>query len=157
MRRKKYVKRVIEPDPRYGSVFVAKFINLIMKRGKKTLAQKIAYTVLAKLEEKHKRPALEIFMEALENLRPTVILKARRIGGANVQVPVPVEREKGLIIAMRWILEAARNKKGAPIIDDLIKEINDVLSNQGEAIKKRDDTMKMVESNKAYSHLNTNK
>lgn len=153
MRRKNYKKITIEPDPIYNSTIVSKFINLTMKRGKKTLAQKIVYTVLETLEKEHKKPALELLNEILDAVRPTVILKARRVGGANLQIPVAVEREKGLIIAMRWILQAARKRKGHPIIQDLIKEMNDVLAGQGEALKKKDETQKMVESNKAYSHL----
>lgn len=154
MRKKNYKKRSIAPDPIYNSVLVSKFINLTMQRGKKALAQKIVYTVLENLEKQHKKPALDLFTGILDTVRPTVILKARRIGGANLQVPVPVEREKGLIIGMRWILQAARKRKGEPIIKDLIKEMNDVLSGQGEALKKKEETLKMVESNKAYSHLN---
>lgn len=154
MRRKNYKKRTVQPDPIYNSVLVTKFINLTMQRGKKALAQKIVYTVLENLEKQHKKPALDLFTEILDAVRPTVILKARRVGGANLQIPVPVEREKGLIIGMRWILQAARKRKGEPIIKDLIKEMNDVLSGQGEALKKKEETLKMVESNKAYSHLN---
>lgn len=153
MRRKNYKKTTIQPDPIYNSTIVSKFINLTMERGKKTLAQKIVYTVLENLEKEHKKPALELLTEILDAVRPTVILKARRVGGANLQIPVAVEREKGLVIAMRWILQAARKRKGHPIIQDLTKEMNDVLAGQGDALKKKDETQKMVESNKAYSHL----
>ena len=154
MRKKRRIKRrELSPDPIYNSVLVSKFVNLVMRRGKKTLAQKIVYSVLKKLEEQHKKPALDIFTEVLDKVRPTVLLKARRVGGSNLQVPVPVDREKGLIIAMRWILDVSRSKKGKPIVEDLIKEINDVILDQGDVLKRREDIMRMVESNKAYSHL----
>src|SRR5437868_7249510 len=117
MRGKKAKKRVINPDPVYGSVLVEKFINLVMWDGKKTVARNIVYTVLERLEKEKGKPALEVFEEMLDKIRPTVILKARRVGGSNFQVPTPVEREKGIIVGMRWLIEVARKRKGAPIIE----------------------------------------
>lgn len=153
MRRKNHKKRQIAPDPIYNSVLLEKFINLVMIDGKKSLSERIVYTVLDKLEKEHKRPALELFEEALDKARPDVILKARRVGGSNFQVPTPIDREKGQIIAMRWIIEAARKRKGAPIIEDLTREINDILADQGEVLKKKEDTHRMAEANRAYSHF----
>ncbi len=153
MRRKNYRRRVIEPDPIYNSTLVAKFINLVMKDGKKTLASRIVYTTLKRLEEKYQKEGSKILEEALDKARPTVILKARRVGGSNFQVPMPVERDRGLIIAMRWLIKIARERKGKPIIEDLIEEINDIFEDRGNVLKKRDETHKMAESNRAFSHF----
>ncbi len=153
MRRKNYTKRAIEPDPIYNSTLVAKFINLVMKDGKKNLASRIVYTTLKRLEEKYHKEGSQILEEALDKARPTVILKARRVGGSNFQVPTPVERDKGLIIAMRWLIKIARERKGKPIIEDLIEEINDIFEDRGNVLKKRDETHKMAESNRAFSHF----
>ncbi len=153
MRGKKAKQRVISPDPMYGSVLVAKFTNLVMWSGKKNLARKIVYTTLERLEKEHGKPGLEVFEEVLDKVRPSVVLKARRVGGSNFQVPTPIEKEKGLALSMRWLLVAARKRKGAPIIEDLVKEMNDVLSGQGDLLKKREDTHRMAEANKAFSHF----
>lgn len=153
MRGKKAPRREILPDPVYNSVLVSKLINLVMKDGKKHVANKIVYTTLKRLEDGKEKSGLEILEEALEKVRPTVVLKARRVGGANFQVPLPVERDAGTQIALRWILEAARKRKGAPIVEDLVKEINDILTDQGDVLKKREDTHRMAESNRAFSHF----
>ncbi len=153
MRGKKAPRREILPDPVYNSVLVSKLINLVMKDGKKHVASKIVYTTLKRLEDGKEKSGLEILEEALEKVRPTVVLKARRVGGANFQVPLPVERDAGTQIALRWILEAARKRKGAPIVEDLVKEINDILTDQGDVLKKREDTHRMAESNRAFSHF----
>jgi small subunit ribosomal protein S7 len=153
MRGKKAKQRVIAPDPKYGSVLVSKFTNLVMWNGKKTVAQTIVYTTLDRLEKEHNKPGLEVFEEVLDKVRPTVVLKARRVGGSNFQVPTPIDRERGFGIAMRWVLEAARKRKGAPIIDDLVKEMTDVLTGQGDLLKKREDTHRMAEANRAFSHF----
>lgn len=153
MRGKQAKKRIPEPDTIYNSVMVAKFINFIMWDGKKSIAQKIVYSTLEKLSKEFDKPGLEVFEEALDKIRPSVVLKARRVGGSNFQVPTPVERERGMYIAMRWLIEAARKRKGAPIVDDLVKEMTDVLNGQGELVKKREDTHRMAEANKAFSHF----
>ncbi|MFW5720380.1 MAG: 30S ribosomal protein S7 [Candidatus Dojkabacteria bacterium] len=153
MRGKKAPRREILPDPVYNSVLVSKLINLVMKDGKKHVANKIVYATLKRLEDGKEKSGLEILEEALEKVRPTVVLKARRVGGANFQVPLPVERDAGTQIALRWILEAARKRKGAPIVEDLVKEINDILTDQGDVLKKREDTHRMAESNRAFSHF----
>jgi small subunit ribosomal protein S7 len=153
MRGKKAKQREIAPDPMYGSVLVSKFTNLVMWDGKKNVARTIVYTTLERLEKEHSKPGLEVFEEVLDKVRPSVILKARRVGGSNFQVPTPIDREKGFGIAMRWILDAARKRKGAPIIEDLLKEMNDVLTGQGDLMKRREDTHRMAEANKAFSHF----
>ena len=153
MRKKVKSNRPITPDPVYNSVLLNKFINLVMKDGKKNIAKRAVYTLLERLEAEHKKPGLEVFEDALEKARPSVVLKARRVGGSNFQVPMAVEKDKGVYIVMRWIIQTARNRKGAPITDDLVKEINDILSGQGDVMKKKDDTHRMAEANKAFSHF----
>jgi len=153
MRKKIQSKRKITPDPVYNSVLVNKFINFVMKDGKKSFAKGAVYSLLTKLEEEHKKPGIEVFEEALDKARPTVVLKARRVGGSNFQVPMAVEKEKGVYIAMRWIIQTARNRKGAPIVEDLLKEVNDILAGQGDVLKKKDDTHRMAEANRAFSHF----
>lgn len=153
MRKKVKTNRTINPDPVYNSALISKFINLVMKDGKKHVAKRTVYTLLQRLEEEHKKPGLEVFEEALDKARPTAVLKARRVGGSNFQVPMAVEKDKGVFIVMRWIIQTARNRKGAPIIEDLVKEINDILAGQGEVLKKKDDTHRMAEANKAFSHF----
>ena len=153
MRKKIQTKRKITPDPVHNSVLLAKFINLVMKDGKKSVARDIVYSLLTKLEEEHKKPGIEVFEEALDKARPTVVLKARRVGGSNFQVPLPVEKEKGINIVMRWLIQVARTRKGAPIVEDLRKEINDILAGQGDVLKKKDDTQRMAEANRAFAHF----
>lgn len=154
MRKKSNIKRrEVKPDPVYNSVLVSKFINIIMRNGKKTVAQKLVYSALQQLEESQNKPALELFEEILDKSRPTVMLKSRRVGGANIQVPVPVERQKGLLIAMRWIRDFARKRKGQPFDKDLLREFNDILTDQGDVLKKRDEIHKMAEANKTYAHF----
>lgn len=151
--RKKRERKEISPDSVYNSILVGKFINFVMKDGKKYTARNIVYGVLKKLEEEHKKPALEVFEEVLDKARPTVVLKARRIGGANFQVPTPIERERGVYLVMKWIIAAARKRKGAPIFEDILKEMEDILAGQGEVLKKREDTHRMAEANRAFSHF----
>lgn len=153
MRGKKAKARELAPDPVYGSVLVTKFINLIMWDGKKSLARKIIYSTLERIEKEQNRPALDVFEEVLDKIRPSVVLKARRVGGSNFQVPTPIEREKGVILSMKWLIEAARKRKGAPITDDLYKEMTDVLAGQGDILKRKEDTQRMAEANKAFSHF----
>jgi small subunit ribosomal protein S7 len=124
-----------------------------MKDGKKNLASRIVYTTLKRLEKQYQKEGSKILEEALDKARPNVILKARRVGGSNFQVPTPVERDRGLIIAMRWLIKIARERKGKPIIEDLIEEITDIFEDRGNVLKKRDETHKMAESNRAFSHF----
>jgi small subunit ribosomal protein S7 len=153
MRGKRAKKRDIQPDPIHNSVLLAKFINFVMYDGKKNLARKIVYSSLEEVGKQHEKDGLQVFEEVLDKVRPSIILKARRVGGANFQVPTPIDRDRGVMIAMRWLIEAARKRKGAAITQDLVKEMNDALAEQGELIKRREDTHRMAEANRAFSHF----
>ncbi|MBI4974847.1 MAG: 30S ribosomal protein S7 [Candidatus Omnitrophica bacterium] len=152
MRRRRAEKREIIPDPKYNNVTVAKFINIIMTRGKRATAEKIVYKCFDILSEKTGKQGLEAFQKALDNVRPLLEVKPRRIGGATYQVPVDVKQERGISIAMRWIRNFARVKKGKPMEIKLALEMLDAYKGEGLAIKKRDDTHKMAEANKAFAH-----
>ncbi len=154
MRRRRAEKREPLPDPKYKSRLVAKFINTIMRDGKKTVAQNILYGAFEIIEQKtQENNALRIFNKAIENVRPRLEVKARRVGGATYQVPVEVPVSRGNALAMRWIRDFARKKKGRPMKNKLAEEILAAYKGEGAAVKKRDDTHKMAESNKAFSHL----
>lgn len=154
MRRKIKNRHIVEPDIMYNSQKLAKFINNIMLDGKKETARKSVYKAFDIIKEKTGNPnPLEIFDTALKNAGPTVEVRSRRIGGANYQVPREVRPERRLALAMRWIIDAARSKKGAPIHEKLAEELILASKNEGSAIKKRDDTHKMAESNKAFAHF----
>jgi small subunit ribosomal protein S7 len=153
MRKKQKSKRLIQPDPIHNSVLVEKFTNLVMQSGKKTIARNAVYSALQRLEDEQKKPALEVFEEVLDKARPTVVLKARRVGGSNFQVPTAIDRDRGVGVAMRWIIQYARKRKGAPIVEDLVREMTDILAGQGEVMKKREDTHRMAEANKAFAHF----
>ncbi len=154
MRRKIKNRHIVEPDIMYNSQKLAKFINNIMLDGKKETARKSVYKAFDIIKEKTGNPnPLEIFDTALKNAGPTVEVRSRRIGGANYQVPREVRPERRLALAMRWIIDAARSKKGAPIHEKLAEELILASKNEGAAIKKRDDTHKMAESNKAFAHF----
>lgn len=155
MRHAKIAKRVTEPDEIYNSVLVAKFINNLMKDGKKTIAQKVVYGAFDILKEKGQDP-LETFMKVLETVSPKVEIKARRIGGANYQVPVEVRGDRKNAVAIRWVLEAASgrpNKEYHSFAEKLVAEFMDILEGKGEAIKKRDNTHRQAEANKAFAHF----
>lgn len=154
MRRKIKNKHKLEPDPIYSSLKVAKFINYTMKKGKKETARKIVYGALNLLKEKAKTEnPLEIFEEAIRNTSPAMEVRSRRVGGANYQVPVEVRPERRLTLSLRWILDAARSKKGAPIASKLADELVAASKNEGDAVKKRENTHKMAEANKAFAHF----
>lgn len=153
MRRKKKEIREIQPDPLYQNVMVAKFINHIMKEGKKTIARKIVYGAFDILKEKTKKEPLEVFDVALRNASPLLELKSRRIGGATYQVPREVRGDRKLTLAIRWIITGARNKKGKPMREKLADEIIDAANNQGWAVKKKEDTHRMAEANRAFAHF----
>ena len=152
MRRRRAKKREIIPDPKYKNITVAKFINIIMTRGKRATAEKIVYKCFDILKEKAGKPSLEVFQKALDNARPVLEVKPRRIGGATYQVPIEVRLDRGVSIAMRWIRNFARAKKGRPMEIKLADELMDAFNGQGSAIKKREDTHKMAEANKAFAH-----
>lgn len=151
--KKQAIKRVVEPDPKYGNVVVAKFINHLMERGKKTVARKIMYQALQELETKTKRPALDLFDEAMRNVSPQVEVKGRRVGGANYQVPIEVRGDRKQTLAMRWLITAARAKKGRPMHLKLAEELMAAASNEGDAIKKKQDVHRMAEANRAFAHF----
>lgn len=153
MRGKKAPKRSVLPDPKYGSVSVAKFINFIMLDGKKSTAQKIVYAALDVLEKKSDKPALEAFEEALKNVSPLLEVKSRRVGGANYQIPMQVRAERRQQLAFRWLIEAARSKKGKPMAEKLATELMAARENQGDAIKKKQDVQRMAEANRAFAHF----
>ena len=153
MRRPVKKRKPIEPDSRYPSVFVAKFINKIMKGGKKAVARRIVYSALELAEKQAKKPATEVLEKAMDNVSPTVELRSRRIGGANYQVPVEVRPERRTALAIRWIIESARGQKGKPMAEKLAAEFINAFNNTGGAIKKRQDVQRMAEANKAFAHF----
>lgn len=153
MRGKRAPKRQIKPDPRYNSAQIAKFINKIMQRGKKTVAQKIVYEAFDIIAKKTEKEVLEVFSLAIKNVSPTLEVKGRRIGGANYQVPVVVSADKKLALAYRWIIEAAQKKKGKKMAEKLAEELMGAAKNEGDAVKKRQDVHKMAEANKAFAHF----
>ncbi len=152
-RRREIPKREILPDPKYGNVTLAKFINALMRDGKKSVAEKIVYGALDQIaERKPGADSLEVFSKALENVRPVVEVKSRRVGGATYQVPVEVRPQRQMALAMRWIVDAARRRSEKSMVNKLAGELLDASENRGAAIKKREDTLRMAEANKAFSH-----
>jgi len=151
-RRNKPPKRVPLPDPVYNSKDVAKFINRIMRKGKKSVAQRIFYNAMGIIKEKTKKEPLEVFQEAFKNVVPLLEVKARRIGGSTYQVPTEVSPERGTALGSKWILETAKSKTGRPMDEKLAQEIMQAANNEGAAVKKREDTHKMAEANKAFAH-----
>jgi small subunit ribosomal protein S7 len=153
MRGKKAPKRSITPDPKYGSVSLAKFINYVMEEGKKSTSQRIVYQALDVLEKKSEKPALEAFEEALKNVSPLLEVKSRRVGGANYQIPLQVRADRRQQLAFRWIITAARAKKGKPMATRLADELFAAMGNQGDAVKKKQDVQRMAEANRAFAHF----
>jgi len=145
-------KRLVDPDPKFGDKTVSKFMNYVMVHGKKSAAEKIVYGALDRVEDKLKRPPVDLFKEALENVTPTLEVRSRRVGGATYQVPVEVRPERKQALAMRWIISAARKRNETTMVDRLSNEIMDAAQNRGAAVKKREDTHKMAEANRAFSH-----
>ncbi len=152
-RRYRPEKRIVEPDLRYNNVHVAMFVNRLMKSGKKSTAQRVLYDSFAIIEERAKRPAVEVFEQALENVMPRVEVKPRRVGGATYQVPIPVDAARQTSLSMRWLLAAARSRGGRSMAEKLANEFMDAVNNQGAAVKRRDDTHRMAEANRAFSHF----
>ncbi len=151
-RRYRPPKRKVDPDPKYNSVQVAMMINRIMRRGKKSLAQRIMYTALDLVAERAKRNPLEVLDQAIRNVTPMVEVKARRVGGATYQVPVEVNPYRRNSLAMRWILQAARARSGRGMAEKLAAELMDAANGQGAAVKKKDDTHRMAEANRTFAH-----
>jgi small subunit ribosomal protein S7 len=152
-RRYRAEKREVEPDLRYNNVHVSMLVNRLMKDGKKSVAQGILYDSLEMVEERTKRPAIDVFEQALQNVMPQIEVKPRRVGGATYQVPIPVESHRQISLAMRWILTAARSRSGRSMAEKLGNELMDAANNQGAAVKRRDDTHRMAEANRAFSHF----
>ena len=153
MRRHRAMARTLAPDPQYHSALLQKFINMLMLNGKKTVAESLVYQALATAGEKTATSdGLILFTKAVENVRPLVEVKSRRVGGATYQVPVEVRHERGLSLAMRWIRDAARARKGVPMAERLATEFADAFKNTGTAVKKKEDTHKMAEANRAFAH-----
>ena len=154
MRRRRPEKRTILPDPTYKDYTVAKFINYLMKNGKKSIAEKIFYNCLDIISEKEKNEnAIDIFKKALSNVSPTLEVKSKRIGGATYQVPMEVSQARKLSLAMRWILNFSRSRKGKTMSNRLAAELIAAANNEGSSIKKKEDTHKMAEANKAFAHF----
>lgn len=152
MRRRRAPKRKINPDPRFSDILVSKLINIVMERGKKSIAEGIVYGAFDILKEKTGKDSLEVFKHAVDNVRPLLETKSRRVGGATYQIPVTVRPERGNTLALRWIRTYARGRKGKPMRIKLAEEILDSYNKTGSAVKKREDVHKMAESNRAFAH-----
>lgn len=152
-RGKQIPKRQLLPDPKYHSELLAKFINFVMERGKKTTAQVIVYGAIEELAKKKEGEALQLFEKVVDTIRPQVEVRSRRVGGANYQVPMPVPSFRQNALAFRWIIEAARKRKGGSMKDRLASEFVDILDGVGGATKKKEDVHRMAEANKAFAHF----
>lgn len=154
MSRKGYIKkREVKPDPLYGSLVVTKFINQIMLDGKKSLAQKIVYKAFERLEKEVGKNALDVFLSAVSNVSPDLEVKARRVGGANYQVPMDVREERKQTLALRWLTKYSRERGENTMEERVYKELLDAYNNTGASHKKKEDTLKMAEANKAFAHF----
>ena len=154
MRRRRPEKREILPDPVYGDLIVAKFINNLMKQGKKSLAEKIFYQSIDKIKKQGKvDDGIELFKKALDNVAPMLEVKSKRIGGATYQVPIEISEGRRMALAMRWIISYSKSRKGQTMADKLAAELLAAANNDGSAVKKKEDTHKMAEANKAFSHF----
>ncbi|MFC4624810.1 30S ribosomal protein S7 [Daeguia caeni] len=151
-RRHKAEKREINPDPKFGDLVITKFMNAVMLHGKKSVAERIVYGALDVIEAKAKTEPVALFHQALENVAPHVEVRSRRVGGATYQVPVDVRPERRQALAIRWLINAARNRNETTMIDRLSGELLDAANNRGAAVKKREDTHRMAEANRAFSH-----
>ncbi|MCL4768594.1 MAG: 30S ribosomal protein S7 [Hyphomicrobiaceae bacterium] len=151
-RRHRAEKREINPDPKFGDLVITKFMNAIMNQGKKSVAERIVYGAFERMESRAKQDPVQMFRQALENVMPAVEVRSRRVGGATYQVPVEVRNERRQALAIRWIITAARARNENTMVDRLSGELLDAANNRGTAVKKREDTHKMAEANRAFSH-----
>ena len=151
-RRRRSEKREILPDPKFKDLVLSKFMNNLMLDGKKSVSEKIVYGAFDEVENKMKRPPLEVFHEALDNIKPSVEVRSRRVGGATYQVPVEVRPQRREALAIRWLIKASRDRNEKTMKDRLASELIDAVNTRGSAVKKREDTHKMAEANKAFSH-----
>jgi small subunit ribosomal protein S7 len=152
MRRRAAEKREVNPDPKFNDLVVTKFINCLMEDGKKSVAEAIFYSALDKLQQRAGRDPLELFHEAVENVKPTLEVKSRRVGGATYQVPIEVRPERRQALALRWIIGTAKKRAEKTMTDRLANELQDAANSRGAAFKKREDTLRMAEANRAFSH-----
>jgi small subunit ribosomal protein S7 len=153
MRGKQAPKRVVAPDPKFNSTSIAKLINYVMREGKKSTAQRVVYSMLDMLSEKTKQDPISVYEHAIKNISPQLEVRSRRVGGANYQIPVEVRGERKYTLACRWLLAAAKARKGKPIHAKLADEIIAATKNEGSAMKKKEDTLRMAESNRAFAHF----
>jgi small subunit ribosomal protein S7 len=151
-RRNRPEQRVIPADPRYGSELVQHLVNKLMLRGKKSVAEGIVYDTMALLETRGKKPANEVLEQAIRNATPMIEVKPRRVGGATYQVPMEIREDRRLALALRWLIQYARKRPGKSMVDKLSGELMDAFNNQGNTIKKKEDTHKMAEANRAFAH-----
>jgi small subunit ribosomal protein S7 len=151
-RRARVVRRDVPPDARYGSKTITRFINKLMLDGKKSIAERIVYGALERAENQLRRPAVDVFDQALRNSTPVLEVKPRRVGGATYQVPVEIRGDRRMSLAMRWLIASARARSGKTMADKLASEFLDAFHGQGATVKKRDDTHRMAEANKAFAH-----
>src|SRR6267154_2977752 len=151
-RRHKAEKREVNPDPKFGDLIVSKFMNSIMKEGKKSVAENIVYGAMDRMQSRAKSDPIQLFHSALENVMPAVEVRSRRVGGATYQVPVEVRPERRQALAIRWIIQAARDRSGHSMTEKLSAELLDAFNRRGNAVKKREDTHKMADANKAFAH-----
>ena len=151
-RRHRAEKRSVRPDTRYGNEMLGRLINSMMERGKKSIAERIVYSAFDQIAQTTKEDPLQVFTQAIDNVKPRLEVKSRRVGGATYQVPVEVAPERQIALAFRWILDYAKGRKGVSMPKALALEVLDAQKNQGNAIKKRDDTHKMAQANKAFAH-----
>tara|TARA_B110000438_G_scaffold3525_1_gene3548 strand:- start:96 stop:566 length:471 start_codon:yes stop_codon:yes gene_type:complete len=151
-RKKQAPKRIFYPDSKYKSLILSKFINFLMYDGKKTTAEKIIYSAMEQIQVKTKEDPIKVFNDAINNIRPNLEVRSRRVGGATYQVPVEVKTKRSQTLALRWLLEATRKRKNKSMSQKLLNELMDAYQKKGAAIKKREDTHKMAESNKAFAH-----
>ncbi len=151
-RRNRPPKRRIQPDNKYNSVLVSQFINKLMQRGKKSTAERIFYDALEIIEQRSKRPGLEVFEQAVQNATPILEVKPRRVGGATYQVPVEVRPDRRLSLAIRWLVSTARSRSGKSMAEKLANELMDAANHTGATIKRREDTHRMAEANRAFAH-----
>ncbi len=153
MRKRRAEKRILPPDPIYNEVLVTKLINYVMKRGKKNVARKLVYGAFDIIKEKTNKNPLDVFLKAVNNVKPMIEVRSRRIGGATYQVPTEVRHERQIALALRWIINFARERKDKSFSNKLAAELIAAANNEGAAIKKKDDTHRMAEANKAFAHF----
>ena len=151
-RRRRAAKRTVSPDPKYNSELVARVINSTMRGGKKSVAERIVYGAMARLDKEMKEPAIEVLVRAMDNMKPRVEVKSRRVGGSTYQVPVEVSRDRQLALALRWLVDAARQRRGVPMQKAVADELMDAYRNQGNVVRRREETHRMAQANRAFAH-----